>query len=669
MICVSVFIDSFLTASIVLCRTNVIIMHMKSSLSLRQHKIIQILNNNQGYMTSDEIAGILNVSSKTVRTDIADINYALACEGVFIDSVKSKGFFLQAQDPSVLKELSKDSRIFPDRPARVFYLAERLCTSVEPLDLYDLEDEMAVSSSTLTGDLTAFKNRFTHSSPFIGVNINSSLITLENDERKKRFILTKLLCDNWDYNSTGNTYYDSSIIDWDSFTVINSTVDEVLYRHNIYLDDYHLVWLNLYLAISAHQIQQGCVIRNYPDIEIPPTEDIISTCRDFTCELESRLGIRFPEIEVYETACIISVHYRLTGTELPDPSVYPQEYHDIARQYIRRVSDTFGIDFSDDGEFFIRLLIFISQLFFPMKDLTVRDTPDMIKQHLFVEYDIAILFHRIISSKCSIVEDDLLYLAWLISAAEYNHFILHPEDRFDTVVLTHMSIHSKWSLKLALQNLFGGYLNIKDVLSVSHKDYYDFSAVKLVLSTVNKQITLPEGMSVIRVSPYLSKTDIHTVSDNIRRLKIENIYPRKLRTVLCLLEDIYAHENMHFTSQFSLIEFMCRDFINDGIFTEEHMISILNHESISSFAFCPAILLLYSSIPAAKTKLSVLTLDHRIMWNKYKIRIVFMVSFAKEDMNELFYLQNALFHRRYDPDRLKGIHTIEELKEFYKDNK
>ena len=113
--------------------------HMKSLISLRQNKIIQILRNKKNYMTSDEIAEQLSVSSKTIRTDIADINRVLSSDGISIDSVKSKGFILVAPDPDALRKFSKDNRIFLGRSDRVHYLSVRLCTSDEPIDLYDLE--------------------------------------------------------------------------------------------------------------------------------------------------------------------------------------------------------------------------------------------------------------------------------------------------------------------------------------------------------------------------------------------------------------------------------------------------------------------------------------------------------------------------------------------------
>ncbi len=638
---------------------------MKKQLSLRQHKILRLLRNRTTCMTSDEIAGSLNVSSKTVRADISDINFALAGEGIHIDSIKSKGFILNAENPQLLNTLSKDTNIFLSRSDRIFYLAQLLCTAKEPLDLYDLEDTLAVSSSTLTGDIAAFKKRFVQDVPYIETLIVKDTIALEDNERKKRFIMTKILSDNWDYNSTGNAYYGSEMFDSDAFRIINGAVGNAIYHHGIHMNDYNLIFLVIHLTIAYHRIIEGHILN---PTSSPLAIDPVTTqaCKEIFNVIENELGFHFPELEVYETKRIITQSCSTYVSSISDRSEV-EHYKDIADRYLDRIYDVFHLDLRDDEEFYQRLLNFISQLFKHMKDLTVRDTPASIKNHLFVEHDVAVLFHKIAEKECRITENDLLYLTMAVYGAFFNHFIRHPEARFNTVVLCHMGEQTMWALKLSLQNMFGGYLNIKDVIPVHHKDYYDFSDVRLLLSTVENKVPAGYDKKVISISPYLSRENSFDILNQIRNLKIEDLYPKRLQSMSRLLANAFVHEKESFSSQYSLIEYMCKDFTDSGIFDQDHMFSILKRESISTFAFTPAVLLLYSNTPGTETRMSVLTLDHRIMWNKLKIRIVFMVSFAKEDMRELFYLQNVIFHRKYDPDVLKQFKTLEEIKEYYKD--
>lgn len=636
---------------------------MRSQLSLRQHKILQILRNRNAHMTSDEIAELLNVSSKTVRTDIGVINSVLSSERIHIRSVKSKGYILCAENEDLLKKLSKDHRIFLGQSDRVFYLAMRLCTCAEPLNIYDLEDEMAVSRSTMAGDLNAFKKRFVHGVPYIDLTVHKNNLQLEADERKRRFILTKLLSDNWDYNSTGSAYYESDFIDSRAFSVINSITGGVLFRHNIHLDDYSLISLILYLSVTYHQLIDGRVL-NVPVWDNELSDNILEACEDLFALLENELSFTFPKEEIRETACIIAENVFPFDSDF-GVTDYPEEFADLADRYLKKIFEVFHIDFRDDSEFRQGLLAFIARMNHPMKDLTVRDTPDHVKHHLFVEFDIALLFEQVAPDSFHLTEDDLLYLAWAVSGAMFHHYLIHPEDRFETVVLCHLSVHSMWSLKHALQNQFGGYLTIRKVIPVNHKDFYDFSKAKLILTTVNKSIPVPAPEEVIQISPYFSRKDSSVIGDRIRDLKIQKLYPERTKSISELLSDAFIHEKQVFSSRFDLIEYMARDFIQEGIFTETHLKAMLKHERTSSFAFDPAAALVYCLVPAGKTKLSLLTLDHRIMWNNYRIRIVFMLSLSAEDMNELFYLQETIFHRAFLPEELKILKAKEEIADFY----
>lgn len=635
---------------------------MKTQLSLRQNKIIQILRNNKDYITSDEISKLLNVSSKTIRTDISGINDSLASDGIRIDSVKGKGFVLCAEDPGLLRKLSKDNRVFLGQNDRIYYLAVRLCTSDEPVNLFDLEEEMAVSSSTLQGDISGFRNRFVTDVPYIELNTSRNELFLEKDERKRRFILVKLLSDNWDYNSTGNVYYESDYIESEAFTIINSHTARILYEHGIFMDDYSLVSLNLYLSVMYHRLKDGQGL-NVPPQDTPLAPGIFVACSDMFSVLENELGHHFPDNEILETAYIIA-ETRLYSRDDFSSHVFPEEYRRMAFEYLDRINEVYGFDLSGDNEFADRLTSFVAHLFRPNKDLTVRDTPDHIKHHLFVEYDVAALFYDLAKGKCRVTENDLLYLAWAVSGAFFNYFARNPEVRFETVVLTHMSVHSMWSLKNALSNQFGGYLVIKDVIPVNQKDFYDFSDAKLILSTVDKKIP-GAPCEILTISPYLSKEDSHAIVNRIRNLKIERLYLENYTPIGRLLDEAFVHEKLEFSSRFDLIEYMCRDFIEQGIFTQEHVDSIIRRESISAFAVDPAVVLLYSQVPASQTRLSVLTLDHRIIWNRHKIRIAFMVSLTKEDANELFYLQNTVFHRKFEPEILKTFKTISEIKDHF----
>lgn len=641
---------------------------MKSQLSLRQNKIIQLLRDSKDYLTSDEIAAMLDVSSRTVRNDIADISEALAAEGITIESSRSKGFILHAADKSALKKHSKDNNLFMGRSDRLYYIAVKLCTSYEPVDFFDLEEEIAVSSSTLTSDLAYFKKRFCQNAPYIEMNSEKNHLLLERNEFKRRFILTKILSDNWDYNSTANVYYDSDFMGSEEFNIINANVCDILYENDVHLEDYYLISLNLYLSIAYHRIKAGFLID--PHEGGIPSDKYTKASESLFRLLGEKLDFAYPQTEVTEIA-----HY-LEEKDIPISQVSSatgifQAGSDntikLADAYLDDVYNLFGIDLRHDEVFMGLLKKNIERLKFPLRDLTVRQSPDNIKLSMIPEFIIASFFAKsAFSFGVKVNEDDLLYLTPAISGALYKLCVENNAKKINAVLLCHLGMNDMWALSCKIRAYFGNVLNLKDIIPVNHKNQYDFSGVDVIISTVNKQVTMDENKPVLQISPYLSIDDRRILDEHLSSAMAGSLFSGHMITITKLLDNAYVHERQNFSSRFDLMEYMAGDFISDDIFTQEHLQYMLNREAVSTYDCSSAVLMLYCLLPAKETKLSVCTLDHRIVWNSHKIRTVFMLSLKKEDMNQLFYIMNNIYGPLLRPDDLKRFKTIKELKEYYK---
>ena len=109
-----------------------------TELSLRQRKILYLLNGRDDYVPSAELAKVLKVSSRTVRNDIHQMNQALSEHHAAILSSNSKGFLFQAAEPEKIMELTHVSHAFMDGQERLRYLTFLLCRSDRPRNLYDL---------------------------------------------------------------------------------------------------------------------------------------------------------------------------------------------------------------------------------------------------------------------------------------------------------------------------------------------------------------------------------------------------------------------------------------------------------------------------------------------------------------------------------------------------
>ena len=109
------------------------------TLSLRQRKLLNLIQNQTSHVTGKALAKQLGVSPRTIRSDIVEINHALTTCGARISAERSKGYLLECPDlPSFLEQFKTDD-LFLTREDRIRYLTFQLCLSDVPLDQYDLE--------------------------------------------------------------------------------------------------------------------------------------------------------------------------------------------------------------------------------------------------------------------------------------------------------------------------------------------------------------------------------------------------------------------------------------------------------------------------------------------------------------------------------------------------
>lgn len=94
-------------------------------------KLIRVLNSNEGPFTSSQLASILQVSSKTVRNDIKDINNLLKNYKAEIESYRGTGYKLRIDDEEMFKKFwqtyeTEKPFVPTESEDRVRYIMEKL---------------------------------------------------------------------------------------------------------------------------------------------------------------------------------------------------------------------------------------------------------------------------------------------------------------------------------------------------------------------------------------------------------------------------------------------------------------------------------------------------------------------------------------------------------------
>lgn len=643
-----------------------VISNMSDYLSIRQRKLLQVLQSQTDYITGIELANFLDVSPRTIRNDIAVINNTLASKDLHIVSQKGVGYRLNSNSAQKIDTVNFHKDLFLSRDERVYYLAFQLSLSELPLNLYDLEDTMFVSRTTLEHDLLLLTKKYTFSYPFISINKVNQSIEFETNERKRRAVLNRLIHEDWNYNDRGSTLYSYNYLDEHIVDLIINEVTIHLTNYNIQLEDTNSVLLNLAIAIMHLRIQKGHELSS-ETLVIREDKAVSNAVDSIFDSLEVILNCHFSVIERDEIYLHIFNCRLMDASLLSFKSVHTYFSEDIitlADNYLQRVDQIFRIDLSKDEDFYITLLQYLKYLKSPLHLFNMfQVSQDDAKSNLLIEYEIAYLLQQFSTSYigAALNETEILYLSMLISGSieyltKYNSKML-----FKTVILCHLNLYATWSIKRKLLAAFENYIDITALLPVNAKNTYDFTDVDLIITTVNKRIVPGPTTSIIHISPVLSKNDYLTISKHLTAKRFNLLCPETDISTLSLISDSIWQENISVSDKLTIQKILYNNLCNYGEMAPDYFDDIIFREQISSFAIKQGIVLLYSLIPCQKTKLSAVTVNHRISWNNQKVRIIMMVSFSPEHYNLLFRLLNDLYNPSNDYDKISSIKTKTEF--------
>ena len=642
------------------------------SLSLRQRKILNFLQQKNSYTTGEELASYLQVSSRTIRNDVLVINETLQSKGIRIVSKRRWGYTLEADDRDLLMKLNQSNNSFLSREDRIRYILFRLCLSDAPVNLYDLEDEMFISRTTLEHDLLFLRKKYflaQPAQPYIKLSRHKNTIFLEPAERKRRLLLTRLFVENWNYNKRGNTFYQYQYLDEDIVDLIIQEINRAMSQYEILMEDVNMVTLDLWVSIAYYRITSGYELSTsfskqfHDKISVQAADTLLDS-------LEEKLNCSFSPIERSDIYTLISCSRLLDPNKLTFSTVknyFSSELLSFVDHYITHINQRYRLDFSNNEDFYITILQLLRYLALPIHNFNFPDTqPDTLYSQLLIELEIAFSIQPFALEFYGYYLDnvELLYLAFCISGA-LNHQN-RTSKKIRAVIMCHLNLAASWNLKHQILRNYHDFIELKALLPLYVKDTYDFSKTDLIISTANKIIATNSDAETLIISPILTSTDRVKIDQFIKTKQILQLYRTVLPSLLVLMKQANWYEKLTEDSLLPVLEMLNQELLEQGCVTEQFLENILRRESILTFAIQPSIVLVYSLEASLKTQLNIATFDHRIKWNGYKIRTLIMASIAPTESTLIFKLINELFYSFISPENTRFFKTSSEWYDYLK---
>ena len=161
--------------------------------NVRQEKLLAMLLERGDWMTSRQLAGLLGVSDRTIRSDVEAVNRRM--DPAPIESHVRQGYRIAENAKLSLPAAGKESpeSEIPQTPgARCIYIIQKLLFEARELNLVSLQNQIYVSGYSIDNDLRRIRRML---EPYAGLKLvrNRERISLKGDEAGKRRFYRDLL--------------------------------------------------------------------------------------------------------------------------------------------------------------------------------------------------------------------------------------------------------------------------------------------------------------------------------------------------------------------------------------------------------------------------------------------------------------------------------------------
>lgn len=535
----------------------------------RQQRIIDILHDYDEWVTGKELASMLSVSDRTIRSDIEHINKEYEC--TLIEANRRKGYHLDEMLTSV-KGITTKSVIPQTSQERVSWIIKELLFKQE-INLIELQDRIYVSGYTIDNDLRNIR-RILNEYPSLKVVRVKNHIRLEGDENEKRSVYKHLL----ESEIKGNFTNISALSHlWKDFNLID-VVDifkNVCANNHYKFKNVSLPMLMMHAGIAIERIRnKNYLYETQSDCTGIDLEYHVS--KDFFEELSQKFGIPYVEEEVVKFAFLLEG--RGSHVDLKTES------QQLVEEVLVDIRDCFDIDLRDDEELYNSLVIHMQSLLDRIKVDKPNTTAYLkeIKRQYPLVFEMAIHASDVISKATGkpLVEDEISYLALHFGTAYERH--INTWKYRVVMIIPHNQMLAKACMD-KIETRFRERMEIIKVFPFFENNMISSLHPDLILTVVPLQHEL--SIKTVSISLFVNYEDESQIFQALNQLDREKYHDQFCHIVKKLIGQETFFIKKDIASKEDAINYLCDNLIQLGYATQEYKEDVFKREEMAGTAF------------------------------------------------------------------------------------
>lgn len=584
-------------------------------LTKRQIKILEsLINNNNEYYTSNQLAQQFNVSIRTIKSDLKEIKkYSETSDDFKIESLPSKGTRLIIHDEnSLLSSLNRLTRKVDytnrDNIDRVNELIKKLIFSNTYISKYSMMESLYVSESTLYQTVNEAKQKLKDFNLNISYKTNHGYF-IEGDEVDiRRYIMVN------------NLYFNNSIIINEDLARIYNVIANSFVDNKYQINEKNLQNITMHVALTIQRVKDG----NY--VNIKTTSSLKGTTEYRISEniLNHFLMMYNIDREHLQNETLLLTQTILGKTEYYINDSLQDQINDIINAFFIEIQSKFSINFCTNENLKLFLALHVVPMIYRIKSHTtlVNEMSTEIRQSFPIGYDIALDFSTKLSKTFDIhiSEDELSYLTLYFNYGIENLNLGGKSRRI--LIFTNLRKSETILLKHKILSWFPNQISEITFVDSNNQDV-DLSEYDAIFSTDDDVDKFKGGVTKINVFP--DEKDFNRINLSINGYTDEQSILKKFSPELFYYGQVKDKK--------AALSILCQQAKKIYSLPDDFQKSIETREDFSATYFDNLIAMPHPLSPISdETFVSVLITKHPIKWNStHDAQVIMLISIEKNN--------------------------------------
>lgn len=605
----------------------------------RLYVIFNYINNNE-FTSIGSLSSVLNVTGRTIRSDINTINNTLSRKGASISLKRGIGYYLVVEDETLynqfIKEITqgKESNLELDSSEdRLKYLLSILLYNKNYISLDELANKVYISKATLQNYIKSLKTILNKYNLDYISKINLGVRIIGNEEDIRKCLIDNVLIHNFQNYLVGFTKDEYALFEFIDLDLVKDIVISSLSSHNIKTNDFNLKNIIIHVALMISRVKNDCYI-NIKNKQLNMPNNVFELVEELSKLIENNFDI---DISVGEKQYLY-LHI-LSNTDVNyDTDIKDQFIRQNIDNLLNIVNQNYNFDLKNDeilkNDLFNHFRSILTNKFYAIN----KRNPllNTIKTNFPLAYEITLTATTQVFNKepYKLNDDEVGYVSLHIGAAIERCFSGTLQKK--NVILVCGSGQATTRMLEARLNIFFNN-KISIVRKASYNEYTNYSSrelknVDFVIST----IPLKKGIiPSITVDFSLKNNDIEAISKFI--VSISKDKERKTsrffdKNLFIKMPTIKNKEQVIKTLCASL---EANNYIDSNFYNSVMLRESLAHTNMNEVFALPHPM----DLCARETKVSVLILDKPVLWNgKESVQIIFLLAIKKGDQKYIEHL-------------------------------